>query len=112
MLIFLWIFLTPFILIGFTLLSVVFTSAFGTCRVRIKGSSVEAFTGVGPIGWKRRFDLNEIKSVKLGKTTWTQNDQSQPCIVIETDKIVRFASILTDTRRKWMAGAMKSILAP
>ncbi len=109
-LLFMWLFLTPFILVGAALLGWFLTAAFGRCEVQLQGQRGTVFTGVGPIGWRRRFDTERITTVQMGKTTWTENDEHQPCLLMEADSTIRFASMMSRTRRAWMLGALRSLL--
>ncbi len=110
-LLFLWIFLLPFIGIGLMLLGSMLTAMAGRLEVRVRGAEGTIFTGVGPFGWRRRFDAGQVKSVRLGKTTWSQNDERQPCILIEAEKTHRFGSVLASDRREWMAAALRQLFA-
>lgn len=106
---FLWVFLLPFIGIGLMLFGTMLTHMGGRCEVRLRGTEGVLFTGVGPFGWKRRFDAGDIKSIRLGKTTWSQNDERQPCILIEANRTIRFGSVLPAERREWMASALRTL---
>lgn len=112
MVIFLWVFLLPFIAIGLLLIGSLLTTTLGRVEVRVRQSEGVAFTGFGPIGWRRRFDASDVKSVGLGKTTWKENNRSKPVIVIETNngRILRLGSILPEERRAWMAKALRELL--
>lgn len=112
MVIFLWIFLTPFIVIGLVLIGSLLTTMFGSVQVRIRQNEGILFTGFGPFGWKRRFDASDVKSIRVGKTTWKENDQSKPAIVIEmnSSKNLRLGSILRGDRRAWMTATLRQLL--
>ena len=110
---FLWLFLTPFILVGTVAAFVALTSLLGRCEVVLAGPDAVVFTGFGPVGWKRRFSVMDVTRVRLGETTWKQNDRAQPCIEIVTGgKSYRLATIVPETRRNWMAAALKELLLP
>lgn len=111
MVLFLWVFLLPFIGIGLMLFATLLTTLGGRCEVRLRGTEGAVFTGVGPFGWRRRFDAGQVKLVRLGKTTWSQNDERQPCILIEAEKTLRFGSVLSSERREWMASALRQLFA-
>ncbi len=110
MLIGFWVFLSPFITIGTLMFGLLMTSVLGRCEVVVRGASGVVFTGFGPIGWRRRFDPAAVTSVRLGHTTWMENDERQPCIVIEATKTRRIGSILPEARRDWMAAALREVL--
>ncbi|MEX2217616.1 MAG: hypothetical protein WD749_02555 [Phycisphaerales bacterium] len=112
MTLFLWVFLAPFIAIGAMLAGVVATLLVGRVEVRVRSDSASAFTGVGPLGWRRRFDPLHVRQVSIGQTTWKQNDQTRPVIVIEGESAIRIGSLLTETRRNWLGAALQEILVP
>jgi len=110
MVIFLWIFLTPFITIGLFMIGVLLTSVVGRVEVRFDADAGMVFTGCGPFGWKRRFEVSEVESITLGETTWKQDDETKPVIVIDCGRKIRFGSTLPDERRNWMAGVLRKLL--
>lgn len=110
MVIFLWIFLTPFILVGATMAFVALVSLGGRVEVRLEDALGIVRTAVGPLAWRRRFDASNVKAVRIGETSWKQNGQSKPVVEIEADRTVRFGSMLTDERRAWMVAVLKRLL--
>jgi hypothetical protein len=109
---FTWFFLIPFILIGLGTIAGVLTVLFGRVEVSIRHNAGHAMTGFGMFKWKRCFDAADVIRVRIGETTWPQNDQTKPVIVIEfrSGKRLRVGSILTDERRTWMAAALRPLL--
>jgi hypothetical protein len=113
--IFLWIFLTPFILIGLFFAAMVAASLGGHIEVRITPDRATIFHGIRRLGWKRRFDPVEIKDVRLEDQRWTDSDNGRhqrTNIVLETErgKEIKFGSMLTAERRKFVAAALQRIL--
>ncbi len=113
MTIFLWFFLTPFILIGLTMAGAALVAVAGRIEVRVHNERGSVFLGVGPLGWRTRFDALTVRSVTLGRTTWKENNRTKPVIVLKTDaKTLRFGSGLTEPRREWLAAALRTVLVP
>jgi hypothetical protein len=112
MTIFLWIFLLPFIAIGTLMVGAMLMSLFGRVEVYLRASDGVIFTGCGPFGWRRRFDLAAVRAVSVGKTKWKENDETKPLIVIACDRDVRFGSMLPDVRRAWLIAVLKKVLTP
>ncbi len=116
MTIFLWLFLTPFIVIG-TVMFVAFLSALGgRTEVRIHHTQGEVFTGIGPLGWRRRFNAEGVKAVRIENQTWRDKhgrDQNKTHLVIEplTGKRIKFGSMLRDDRRDFVVAAVRKALA-
>jgi len=110
-LIFLWIFLTPFILIGLTMIGTFFMTIGGRTEAQIDRSEGMIFTGFGPLGYRRRFQASRISDVRIEDRSWRDSDgdrQLKTCIVIETHegKLIRFGSMLSEERRKFMAALL------
>lgn len=112
MVLFLWIFLLPFIAIGLVMLGVLCTTVAGRVEVRFDADTGVVFVGCGPLGWRRRFDISQVEAVTIGETTWKQNDEAKPVVVIECNprQKIRFGSMLPDERRNWMASALRKLL--
>ena len=111
----LWLFLTPFILIGLTLLGAFLTSLAGRTEVALRHSEGTLFTGIGPIGWRKKFHRDEVKDVRLDQKRWVgenQSRQSEPFILVERiqGKPLRFGSQLTEERRNFLAAALRKTL--
>jgi hypothetical protein len=115
MTIFLWLFLTPFIVIGLTMIGAFLSSLGGRTEVRVTNAEGVVFTGIGTLGYRRRFDASGVKDVRLDDRQWRNSNgnlQHKTCIVIETreGKQVKLGSMLTPERRKFVAGAVRKVL--
>jgi hypothetical protein len=115
MTIFLWIFLTPFIAIGFAFLLALLSSIAGRTEVRMAGADGVVFSGIGSIGYRRRFDPQAVKDVRIDEKKWRDSDgdrQNKTNIVIETreGRLIKFGSMLREDRRKFVAGAVRKAL--
>lgn len=115
--VFLWLFLTPFILIGLAMIGAFFSCLAGKTEVRIRDWQGEIFTGVGPIGRTRKFKTEAVKDIRIEDKDWRDNDgdrRRNTNIVIEMTegKPIKFASSLPDDRRQFLAAAMRAIVIP
>ena len=115
MTIFLWLFLTPFIAIGLTMIYGFVSALFGRTEVRIGNTEGISFSGIGPIGWKKRFDVHLVKDVRIDNQRWRDSDgddRSKTCIIIETreGKQIKLGSTLKEERRKFVAAALRKAL--
>jgi hypothetical protein len=108
---FMWLFLTPFIAIGLMVLSIALSSLFGRTEVKIESTRGTLFTGVGPVGWKRQFDTSQVKDVKIYES-YTKNGNPSFSILLETreGKQFKLGSLLSNERRQFMLGAMRKTL--
>ena len=106
---FLCLFLTPFVLIGLAMLGAVLLAMAGSLLVRVGGDWATVKTGVGPIGYTRRFDPRKVQRVSTGRTKWKSNDQTKPLIEIEADRTVRFAAGLEEAKRDWLIAVLRRL---
>jgi hypothetical protein len=110
MTLFLWIFLTPFIAVGLFTLGAFFSSLFGRTELRIQGGEGTLFTGIGPIGFNKRFSTGDVKDVRIEDRTWRDSNGSHrraQIIIDMKQKAVAFGSMFSSERRQFVAGAAK-----
>ncbi len=115
MTLFLWLFLTPFIAIGLLLLGTFLSSIGGRTEVQVNSKAGTVFTGIGPLGWRRRFDPEAVKNVGIQDRSWRDSDgnrQKKVAIVLETraGKEIKFGTMLNGPRRNFVAGALRQAL--
>ena len=106
------VFLIPFVLVGAGTAIAAALGLAGHYRVTLRGEVGEVFTGVGPIGWTRRFDASAVKSVKIKTADSETNNKPNKEIVIEADRTVKFGVMLNERRRQWMVGVVRRLLMP
>lgn len=115
MTIFMWLFLTPFIVIGLVMIGAFLSALGGRTEVRMNHAEGVVFTGVGALGFRRRFDASGVKDVRIEESQWSDrrgHRQRKTLILIETrdGKQVKLGSALTPERRKFVAGALRQTL--
>lgn len=113
MVLFLWVFLIPFILIGLVLIATFLTALAGHVKVTIRDAEGKVFTGIGPIGWTRKFDASSIKRVDIldsVHTTVNEKPVNRGEIVIDADKLIKFGASLKEPRKVFVAGALRKVL--
>ncbi len=115
MTIFLWIFLLPFIGVGLFMIGTFLSALGGRTEVRMNNAEGVVFTGVGALGYRRRFDASGVKDVRIEESQWSDrrgHRQRKTLILIETrdGKQVKLGSMLTPERRKFLAGALRKAL--
>ena len=113
--IFLWIFLTPFIVIGLVMIGAFLSALAGRTEVRIGQGEGVVFSGIGPLGWPRRFKPEAVKDVRIDHSQWRDRDgdrRSKTHIVMETQegKLIKFGSMLREERMKFVAAAVRKVL--
>jgi hypothetical protein len=108
---FLWLFLTPFITIGLLVFGTTLLCFMGRIEVRLRGADGLVRSGFGPFWWTRRFDTQSVRNVCLGQSRWRQNGRSESLVQIQTEKrTIRFGTQLPDERRVWMAVVCRDLL--
>jgi hypothetical protein len=103
MTIFLWLFLTPFILIGLAMAGAFLSALAGRTEVRVQHSEGVVYSGIGPQAVKEvRIDLQQSRTSD-GKA------RSKKQIVIEMPdgKLIKFGSMLREDRMKFVAAALR-----
>ena len=112
MTIFLWLFLTPFILIGLAILSAFFLALGGRTAVTVNGEAGRIFTGVGPIGTSKHFTRSEVVDVGIdtqhsrGSRGGT-NSQTHIYLEQRSGKKIKFGSTFSAERRKFVVAAVR-----
>ena len=117
MTLFLWLFLTPFILIGLAMIGAFFTALAGRTEIRIQQGHGVIFTGVGPIGRRRRFNPQLVSKVRVNDERWRDSDgdrRRRTEIVLEAEdgKRIRLGGSLPEERRNFLAAALRKALRP
>jgi hypothetical protein len=113
--IFLWVFLTPFIAIGLAMIAAFLSCLAGRTEATIGDWQGEIFTGVGPIGWRKKFKTDQVKSVRVEDKQWRDSDgdrrsSTQITIEMKEGKPLKFGSSLPKDRRQFLAGALRKAL--
>ena len=91
MTIFLWLVLSPFILIGMGMITAFLLSLGGRTEVRIEQNQGTVFTGISLIGRRRRFSVSKVSDVRLDSRQWRDSDgdrQRKTSIVIATHNTI------------------------
>ena len=110
MTLFLCLFLTPFVTIGLAMLGAVLLCMMGSTLIRIGRDQAFVRTGIGPIGWTKRFDPRKVRSIGTDRTKWQQNGEHKELIQIEADKTIRFGSGMSEAKRDWLIAVLRRLL--
>ncbi len=112
--IFLWLFLTPFITVGAGMLMTFLSCLAGKTELQIQGGQCVLFTGIGALGFRKRFSASEVRNVRIEDKRWLDSNggsHRNARIIIEMDrKPINFGSMLTDERRRFIAACVKKEL--
>jgi len=107
---FLCLFLTPFVTVGSGLIIATLLSWIGKVEVVIQEMGSYVSTGIGPLVWKRRFHALDVKSIKIGQSSISSNDQSQKLITLTADRLIQFGTMLPEDRLVWMKVVLQELL--
>lgn len=113
MTVFMWLFLTPFMLVGLGLIAAFLSALGGRVEVSIDRDTGKVFEGIGLVGRTRRFDVHRVKDVRLDDKQWTDSDgdrRQNAKITIEADKTINFGSGLSVERRRFVAAKLSDAL--
>jgi hypothetical protein len=114
-LIFLWVFLTPFITVGAGMLLGLISALGGRTEIHVTGSASRVYVGVGPIGWNRRFDSTQVRKVELAQRAWRNSDggsgtQTEIHLEEHGGRVIKFGSLLNEERQHFLSAALRKIL--
>lgn len=113
MVVFMWIFLTPFIVIGCAMIGGFLSCLFGRVEVTVRDAAGTVFTGIGAIGFRQRFDASAVTGVRIVEKVSVDSESGRTKstrIVIDADRPVKFGSTMKDERRWFIAGALRKAL--
>jgi hypothetical protein len=81
-------------------------AACGKVLVRVDGKNGEVFTGVGPVGFRRRFQKDDVTGVRRTAHRSNKGEVSDQ-ITIEGRKPIRFALGLPAERLNFLLGTLR-----
>lgn len=115
MTIFMWIFLSPFILVGTCMLGAFVTCLVGRSEVCIEQGRGEVFTGIGSLGFRKAFDPVAVRQVRLEHKQWRDSDgdrrEKRQIVLDAGDRTIKFGSMLPEARMRFVASALAKTLA-
>ncbi len=106
------VFLIPFVAVGIGTFLAAAMGLLGRVEVRLREGRGTVFTGIGPLGLRRGFDATLVREVRVRLSKSETNGKPDRSIVIEADNRVELGGMLTEPRRRWMAGVLRKILLP
>jgi hypothetical protein len=100
----------PFVLGSILFWSLAVMSVCGKSEIVVRGGVGEAFTGVGALGWRRRFDATAVRSVREDWSGFSTNRRPQREIVIEADRRIGMGAMLNAERRAYLIVVLREML--
>jgi hypothetical protein len=93
----------PFLLGSAILVAVSAMATCGQARLTVNGNRGEIFIGVGPLGWRRRFDWSSIRRVR----------NHEASVALDGDERILFGSgpSMTEAQCNFIVSALRQFLA-
>jgi hypothetical protein len=114
MLIFLWVFLIPFVTIGLVMLAAFLNCLLGRTELHIQGGNCVLYSGIGPLGRRRQFPVSGVTDVRIESRRWRDSDgdynRNTRIVIVTSEKPINFGSSMSDARRRFVAGAARKEL--
>lgn len=99
----------PFLLGTLLFGSIAVMAVVGKIVVRVDGKNGEVFTGVGPIGWRRKFQRDDVTGVRRSQRRGSKGQVSDQ-ITIEGRKTINFGAGMKTERMTFMLAALRQWL--
>lgn len=100
----------PFVLGTVIFGAVALMAICGKVVVDVRDSEAVVFTGIGPLGWRRSIDWSQVSAVRVEPHFTGRNRQTTYAIVLYGPGKLRFGSMLTETRRDFIANVLRQEL--
>lgn len=96
----------PFILGTLIMGGLVVMSIFGKITVRVNGDDGVIFWGIGPVGWRRRFNWRDVTGIRLTESNSRRSSVYQQ-ITIDGKKTLNFGIGSNNQRLNFMLAALR-----
>lgn len=97
----------PFAIGTLFLVSLAAMTICGKFKIAVQGHEGRVFTGVGPIGWTRRFDWSQIKAIEEDYMSHQQAGSSGRLISLVGQARLNCASMVSDSRRYFIMQVLR-----
>lgn len=98
----------PFLIGTVVLSAVTLISIAGQIRIRLLNDECVLFTGIGTLGWYRKFRLDEINTIREENSNSGRYGRGNTkSIVLEGKTRIKFGSMLNEKRRYYILNALK-----
>ncbi len=101
----------PFLLMGILFWTFTLMAICGKVVVTVQDTDGTVFAGIGPIGWRRRFDWSEVKVIREEASIMHYPGGYMRGIIFEGKGRLKFGTSLNEKRRYFMLSALKYLKA-
>ena len=98
----------PFLLGTLLFGSIAVMTVCGKMLVRVEGNKGTSFTGVGPLGFRKRFKWDEVKAVRRTSKAGSENSTTSQ-ITLEGSECINTGVGLSEKRFQFMLSALRQI---
>lgn len=91
--------------------SIALMAVCGQVEVRVSGVEGSVFAGVGPFGWRRPFNLDEVDAIEDSATKMNYPGSQGASIVLRGSTVLRFGTNLSEPRRYFILNVLRRIKA-
>jgi hypothetical protein len=81
---------------------------FGRVTVSVRGDDGIIFSGVGPIGRRKRFRWSEVRDMRLTRFG-ESNGKAQYRITLDAEKLIHFGTMLKEERQQFLLAALRQM---
>jgi hypothetical protein len=97
----------PFLLGSVALVSFSLMLIFGRVAATVASGEGDVFTGVGPIGWRRRFDWGTVREAIEITSSHGRNGEPSKVIRLTGSRPFNFGSMLNESRRSYILAVLR-----
>jgi hypothetical protein len=113
--IFICLFMVPFVVVGLGMIGAALMSLLGTVRVSVDRGQGRVFAGIGRLGRSRKFDWEAVRKLvpirPPGQPMPPIGIPGLGAFRIDADRKVKVGRMLTQERGQFMVGALRAMLA-
>jgi hypothetical protein len=82
----------------------------GITVLKVERGYARLFTGIGSLGFTKRFDWYDV--TEIAEERWSSSDSGtqRTRLIIKADKDIRFGTMLSEERRRYMLNALRKLL--
>lgn len=111
MTLFLCVFITPFVVIGVSMIVGLLLSLFGRIEITISDTFGRVRTGIGPFNRTRQFRPRDVRRVGEVYQRSSRNGERSNLIEVSLgDRAVTFGGSLSEPRRQWLIAVLHTLL--
>ena len=101
----------PFLLGSILFGGIALMTVCGKVELAAEDEAARIFTGIGSIGWTRRFDWSWVSRIDETRSSLRYSADSGMAIALDGKTRLTFGSLLNDTRRYYLLQSLRKLMA-